>query len=106
MQLVERRRLRLARATPFEQEHAQLFAPAEAAQLGEALTGEQPPGGRLRVDPIRLAAAALTARRPLALVELCPAGRQVAGEAGAVAARALEREGRLAERGAQRQSAW
>jgi hypothetical protein len=98
VQLVERGRLRLAGAAPLEQQDAQLLAGAEAAQPGEALAAEQTAGGGGGVELVGLAAAAVAPRRALALVDAGTELGQVAGKAGAVAARALEREGGLAER--------
>src|SRR5712691_729572 len=99
VQLVERRGLGAQRAAPFEQEQAQVVSRlAAAAQAAEAVAAEQAAGGAGRVEQIALATPTLAPPWPLDLVDGKAAREQQRGEAGAVAARAFDRERRLTQR--------
>src|SRR5882724_3989242 len=94
LELVERRRPGLDEPAPLEQEQPQILAPAAPARPGEALAGDQPPRRQGGVDQIALAAPALASPWPFAFEDRGAACLQEPGQAGPVAAAALDREGR------------
>jgi hypothetical protein len=96
-QLVEGGGARLHGAAAFEQEQAQVLAPAASTGKTQALASEQAARSEGRVDEIALPSLALLAARALALVHADACLLQEANEPCPVTARALDREGRQTE---------